>query len=92
MVSVLIDIVPFLPPSPPLPVFYPTDPGTYAPVVFIPGGDGIVYAEWYSVAMSNFASYGYIIAGVDLFWPVMGEASEPRGINTLLPDPKTVHV
>ena len=62
-------------------VFYPTDPGSYAPVVFVPGFDGVVYAEWYSVAMNNLAGYGYVIAGVDLFWPVMDKASKLYGIN-----------
>ena len=71
-------------------MFYPTDPGTYAPVVFIPGINGAIYTEWHSVVLSHFASYGYIIAGMDLFWPVMGEASELHGFKTLLPGPKNV--
>ena len=35
------------------------------------------------MAMLNLAGYGYIIAGVDLFWPVMDEASKLYGIRDL---------
>ncbi len=56
--------------SPYFPVFYPTVPGIYIPIVFLPGLFTMVYTEAYSTVLSNLASYGYIVAGIDLFWPV----------------------
>ncbi len=51
-------------------MFHPTAPGTYVPIIFLPGLFTVVYAEAYATVLSNFASYGYIVAGIDLFWPV----------------------
>ncbi len=51
-------------------VFYPTDQdqGAYTPVLFISGLKGMVYPAFYS--MANLASYGYVVAGIDPYWPV----------------------
>lgn len=57
-------------------VFYPTIPGNYAPILFLPGLNGLVYPELYSTVMSNFAAYGYIVAGVDPFWPAVSLTKE----------------
>ena len=54
-------------------------------MVFVPGIYGAIIAEWHSVVLTHFASYGYIVAGVDLFWPVIdGDKA------SLLPGPKSV--
>lgn len=52
-------------------VFFPAAPGTYTPVLFIPGVFGAIYTEWYSTVLSNLASYGVIVAGVDVQWPLL---------------------
>ena len=52
-------------------VYYPTSPGTYVPILFIPGLNGVVFPEFYSTAMANFAAYGYIIAGIDPYYPAL---------------------
>ena len=57
--------------SSPTAVFFPTTPGTYAPVLFAPGVFTSIVTELYSTVLAHFASYGYIVAGVDLFWPVV---------------------
>lgn len=51
-------------------VFFPTTPGTYVPVLFAPGVFTSVVTELYSTVLAHFSSYGYIVAGADLFWPV----------------------
>ena len=58
----------------PVAVFFPTTPGTYAPVLFVPGVFTFVVTELYSTVLAHFASYGYIVFGVDLFWPLAGQA------------------
>lgn len=57
----------------PIAVFFPTTPGTYAPVLFVPGVFTFVVTELYSTVLAHFASYGYIVFGVDLFWPLAGQ-------------------
>ena len=66
------------PPPPPPPilyplwcpaVFYPSTPGRYTPLLFIPGFNGAVYPSFYSVVSTNLASYGYVVASIDLYWP-----------------------
>ena len=52
-------------------VFYPAIPGNYTPILFVPGLNGLVYPELYSTTMLNFAAFGYIVAGVDPFWPAV---------------------
>lgn len=52
-------------------MFFPTFAGTYIPVLFIPGVFGAIYTEWYSTVLSNLASYGVIVAGVDVQWPLL---------------------
>lgn len=54
-------------------VFFPTRPGSYVPVVFVPGLFGSVYAELYTDVLSQLASHGYIVVGVDLKWPIEDE-------------------
>lgn len=51
-------------------VVYPTDPGEYTPLFFIPGLNGAVYPELYSTVSSRIASFGYVLIEVDLYWPV----------------------
>ena len=52
-------------------VFYPAVPGTYVPVLFVPGVFGAIYTEWYSTVLTHLASYGVIVAGVDVQWPLL---------------------
>lgn len=52
-----------------LAVFYPSVPGAYAPILFVPGLFGAVYTELYATVLANFAGYGFIVAGVDVQWP-----------------------
>lgn len=33
-----------------------------------------MYTELYSTVLSHFASYGFIVAGVDVQWPLLDEA------------------
>ena len=54
-------------------MFFPTAQGTYAPVLFVPGVFTFVVTELYSTVLAHFASYGYIVFGVDLFWPLAGQ-------------------
>ena len=56
-------------------VYYPTSPGVYVPILFIPGLNGLVFPEFYSTVLSNFASYGYIVAGIDPFYPAIDAES-----------------
>lgn len=44
-------------------------PGSYAPLVFIPGLFGIIYEQFYSDVLEKIASHGYILVGVDLDYP-----------------------
>ena len=48
----------------------------YVPILFIPGLNGVVSPEYYSTVMANFASYGYIIAGTNPFYPVLTAADD----------------
>ena len=57
-------------------VFFPACPGTYVPVFFIPGVFGAIYTEWYSTVLSHLASYGVIVAGVDVQWPLLDDSLE----------------
>lgn len=52
-------------------VFYPSVPGEYAPILFVPGVFGAVYTELYATVLANFAGYGFIVAGVDVQWPLL---------------------
>lgn len=58
-----------LPLSLSVPAYFPTSKGLYVPVVFVPGLYGAIYAEWYSDVLSKVASHGFIVIGVDPFWP-----------------------
>ena len=57
---------------------YPTVPGEYVPLLFVPGLNGVVYPEVYSTVTTRLASYGYLLASVDLYWPVMRDTHESR--------------
>lgn len=50
-------------------VFYPSVPGVYVPLLFIPGFDGAVYPEFYSTVTADVALYGYIVSVMNLYWP-----------------------
>ena len=50
-------------------MYYPTNAGVYTPILFIPGFNGVVYPSFYTTAISKFASYGYVVAAIDLYWP-----------------------
>ncbi len=63
---------------------YPTDPGVYVPLLFIPGLNGVVYPEVYSTVTTRLASYGYLLASVDLYWPVEEDNHEDVGRNAEL--------
>ena len=67
----------------PTSVFYPAPPGTYVPIVFIPGVFTLVTAESYATVLANFASYGFVVAGVDLFWPADKREGEFPGPETV---------
>ena len=70
----------------PAAVFFPTTPGTYAPVLFVPGVFTLVATELYSTVLAHFASYGYIVFGVDLFWPLAGEAGWRKWSQEFVPE------
>lgn len=68
-------------------MFYPVKAGSYTPVLFISGLYGSVYPSFYSTAISNLASYGYVVASIDPYWPAAGVAGwrareEGRGRDT----------
>ena len=63
-------------------MYYPVAAGTYAPVVFVPGLYGLIFAEWYSDVLSMLASHGLIIVGVDLFWPAVSSNPTTTGNDT----------
>ena len=69
-------------------MFYPTVAGQYAPVLFVPGVFGAVYTELYATVLANFAGYGFIIAGVDVQWPLFHKKHEfwANGINKVALD------
>ena len=67
-------------------VYYPTTPGTYVPILFVPGLNGIVFPEFYSTVMANFASYGYIIAGIDPYYPAVDEPTSRNYVEKSLPE------
>lgn len=50
-------------------VYFPTTTGSYVPIVFVPGFNGFIYSEWYSDTLSQLASHGYIVIGIDLGFP-----------------------
>ena len=56
------------------PVTYPGVPGVYVPLVFVPGLNGIVYAEFYTDVLNYIASHGYIVVSFDLGWPGVASA------------------
>ena len=61
---------------------FPVDPGQYIPLFFVPGLNGVVYPEFYSTVTTRLASYGYLIAGVDLYWPALiGGSAHPSKEN-----------
>ena len=51
-------------------VFFPTEPGSYVPMVFVPGVHGAVYTELYTDVLTQLATHGYIVVGLDLKWPI----------------------
>uniref|UniRef100_A0A1X7UK92 Lysosomal dipeptide transporter MFSD1 n=1 Tax=Amphimedon queenslandica TaxID=400682 RepID=A0A1X7UK92_AMPQE len=57
-------------------VYYPTVPGSYVPLVFVPGLFGWVYEELYSDVLHRITSHGYILVGVDLHYPGYGTSSD----------------
>ena len=65
-----------------LSVYYPVSNGSYAPVLFVPGLFGVIYAEWYSDVFERVASHGFIMIGVDTFWPALSDTptTPPRNI------------
>ena len=66
-------------------MYYPVAAGTYAPVVFVPGLYGVIFAEWYSDVLSMLASHGLIVVGVDLFWPAVSSNSTTDSNTTTSP-------
>ena len=59
-------------------VFYPTVAGSYAPILFISGFKGVVYPAFYSTAISNLASYGYVVLSIDPYWPAEASKMKPH--------------
>ena len=59
--------------------YYPVANGSYAPVLFVPGLYGVIYAEWYSDVLERVASHGFIMIGVDTFWPAVSDTPTPPG-------------
>ena len=57
-------------------VYFPSSPGTYVPILFISGLNGVVFPEFYSTVLANFAAYGYIIAGIDPYYPVLASIDD----------------
>lgn len=62
-------------------VLFPTTAGYFTPLLFIPGLGGVVYPADYSTVTSNVASYGYVVIGIDPYWPAtkVGVAGMKRG-------------
>ncbi|XP_046364892.2 chlorophyllase-1-like [Haliotis rufescens] len=50
-------------------VYYPSVPGDYGVVFFIPGFDGVILSEYYSDYLSSVAQHGFIVVGSDYIWP-----------------------
>ena len=69
-------------------VTYPDFPGVYVPLIFIPGLNGIVYAEFYTDVLNYVASHGYVLLSFDLGWPVMTSARHPLALNGYVPPPE----
>ena len=57
----------------------------YVPILFIPGLNGAMLPEMYSTVMANFAAYGYIVIGINPFYPLLDSAQE-EGIIKSLPE------
>ena len=62
--------------------YFPTSKGSYAPIVFVSGLYGLLYAEWYSDVLTKLASHGFIVMGVDTFWPAASMQASRREENT----------
>ena len=56
-------------------MYYPLEPGEYAPVVFIPGLDGIVIPNVYSDTLEHLASHGYVVVAMDTVLPSISDDS-----------------
>ena len=66
-------------------VYYPSTPGMYIPIFFIPGLNGVVFPEFYSTVLANFAAFGYIVAGIDPFYPAV-DSIQPEITEKTLPE------
>ena len=55
-------------------MYFPTVPGNYVPLIFIPGLFGWIYEELYSDVLHRITSHGYIVVGVDLHYPATNES------------------
>ena len=55
-------------------------------MLFVPGVFTLVATELYSTVLAHFASYGYIVFGVDLFWPLAGQAGWRKWSQEFVPE------
>ena len=51
-------------------MYFPEVPGIYVPIVFVSGFKGFLPSELYSDVLEQLARHGYIVVGVDLYYPV----------------------
>lgn len=59
-------------------VTYPDVPGAYVPLIFVPGLNGIVYAEFYTDVLNYVTSHGYVLLSFDLGWPGVISVARPE--------------
>ena len=52
-------------------VYFPVESGVYAPLVFVSGFYGFLYSEMYSDVLTQLAAHGYIVMGLDLWYPAV---------------------
>ena len=54
-------------------MYYPLEPGEYVPIVFIPGLEGTVPADFYSDTLRHLASHGYVVVAMDTVLPSIAD-------------------
>ena len=52
-------------------MYFPVQPGSYVPLIFISGFAGFLYSEMYSTVLTQLATHGYIVIGIDLDYPAI---------------------
>lgn len=61
-------------------MYFPVQNGTYIPLIFISGLDGFLYIDMYSNVLTQLATHGYIVIGINLGYPAAtASSSTERG-------------